>query len=173
MAGWDVVNGRHFNQSDVYLAYLPLAHIMEFISEHVFMFWGVTIGYGSPRTIFDSSVENCKGDLRELRPTFMVGVPAIWESARKTIITSISKKSPDVQKEFWDALRDKQNSFEEGRAFSSERDAVTFSGVRGIFGGRLRFTMTGGSGIAKRTQEFISFAVAPITGGFGMTETTG
>jgi long-chain acyl-CoA synthetase len=173
VAGWDIVNGRHFDHNDVYLAYLPLAHIMEFISEHVFLFWGVCIGYGSPRTLFDTSVEGCKGDLRELRPTFMVGVPAIWERARKSIMASIAASSPDQQAVFWDALRDKKKAFEDGAIFPSERDTAAFSNVRGLFGGRLRFMMTGGSGIAKHTQEFISFVVAPVTGGFGMTETTG
>lgn len=173
VAGWDIVNGRHFDHNDVYLAYLPLAHIMEFISEHVFLFWGVCIGYGSPRTLFDTSVEGCKGDLRELRPTYMVGVPAIWERARKSIMASIATFSPDQQTVFWDALRDKKKAFEDGAIFPSERDTAAFSSVRGLFGGRLRFMMTGGSGIAKHTQEFISFVVAPVTGGFGMTETTG
>ena len=173
VAGWDIVNGRHFSQNDVYLGYLPLAHIMEFISEHAMLYWGVCIGYGSPRSLFDSSVKGCKGDLRELCPTYMVGVPAIWETARKSILASIAVSSPDQQTAFWDALRDKKKAFADGATFPSERDEAAFSNVRSIFGGRLRFMMTGGSGIAKHTQEFISFVVAPVTGAFGMTETTG
>ncbi|CAG8955433.1 hypothetical protein HYFRA_00010298 [Hymenoscyphus fraxineus] len=172
VSGWNITWGGHFDSNDVVLAYLPLAHIMEFISEHGFLYWGVPMGYGTPRTLFDHSVQNCKGDLTELRPTYMVGVPAIWESARKSIVASIGAYPPDKQTAFWDALRDKQRNFEEGVVFPSEREAA-FSGVRGIFGGRLRFMMTGGSGIAKHTQEFISFSLAPITGGFGMTETCG
>jgi long-chain acyl-CoA synthetase len=61
---------------DVYLGYLPLAHILEFTSEHTIIYNGGKIGYGSPRTLVDSSVRNCKGDLGELRPTIMAGVPA-------------------------------------------------------------------------------------------------
>lgn len=172
VSGWDVTWGKHFDHNDVYLAYLPLAHIMEFISEHAFLFWGVPMGYGSPRTLFDSAVQGCKGDLTELSPTYMVGVPAIWESARKSILASITAYSPDEHTAFWEAIRDKQKAFEDGTYFPIEREAA-FAKVRGIFGGRLRFMMTGGSGIAKHTQEFISFSLAPITGGFGMTETTG
>lgn len=62
--------------TDVYLGYLPLAHILEFTCEHVIIFTGGKIGYGSPRTLVDASVRNCKGDLGELRPTVMAGVPA-------------------------------------------------------------------------------------------------
>jgi long-chain acyl-CoA synthetase len=146
---------------------------MEFISEHVMLFWGVLIGYGSPRTLFDSSVENCKGDLRELSPTFIVAVPAIWESARKSILASVAASPAEEQANFWDTLKNKQKAFQGGVEFSLEQDTAAFSKVRELFGGRLRFSMTGGSGIAKHTQEFISFVIAPVTGGFGMTETTG
>jgi long-chain acyl-CoA synthetase len=88
-------------------------------------------------------------------------------------LASITASPPDQQALFWDALRDKKKAFEDGAVFPSERDTAAFSKVRDIFGGRLRFSMTGGSGIAKNTQEFISFVVAPVTGGFGMTETSG
>lgn len=145
---------------------------MEFISEHVFLFWGVSIGYGSPRTLFPSSVENCKGDLAELSPTYICAVPAILESARKNIMSSLSGLSPEQQKVFWDTYNDKKQSFENGMVFDEKREEV-FDKARGVFGGRLRFMMTGGSNLAKNTQEFMSFVIAPVTGGYAMTETTG
>lgn len=92
---------------------------------------------------------------------------------RKSIIATITATSPEQQTAFWDALGDKKRAFSEGTEFPNERDTTTFSAIRGIFGGRLRYMMTGGSGIAKNTQEFLSFVVAPVTGGYGMTETTG
>ena len=172
VSGWDTINGRHFDSRDRYLAYLPLAHIMEFIIEHVMIFWGVSINYGTPRTLYDSSVKNCQGDLRELRPTFMVGVPAIIEAIRKSIMNTLKGFTEQEQALFWETLKDKTKAFYDGVQFPQDRD-VLFSKVRSIFGGELRFMMTGGSGIAKHTQEFVSFVVAPVTGGFGMTETTG
>src|SRR5438034_4582056 len=68
---------------DVLLAYLPLAHVLEFTVEHVCMFWGVAMGYGTTRTLTDASVRNCLGDIRELKASLMTGVPAVWESIRK------------------------------------------------------------------------------------------
>jgi long-chain acyl-CoA synthetase len=38
------------------------------------------MGYGSPKSLTDLSVRNCKGDLRELQPTIMAGVPAVCKS---------------------------------------------------------------------------------------------
>lgn len=162
--------GRHFDDDDCYLAHLPLAHVLEFAFEHACLFWGVCLGYGSPRTLFDSSVEGCKGDLRELRPTFMLGVPAIWETVRKAIVTLIAASSPDKQITFWEALGAKK-TISGSAIFPPDQDEAAFCEARDLLGGRLRFMLTGGGPIAEHTQEFISLVVAPLVNGFGLTET--
>lgn len=48
--------------------------------ENACLFWGGTMGYASPKTLMDSAVRNCEGDLRAFKPTIMVGVPAVWEA---------------------------------------------------------------------------------------------
>lgn len=53
------------------LGYLPLAHIYGFVFELVAQYWGATIGYARYRTLTDSSVRNCKGDLREFKPQLL------------------------------------------------------------------------------------------------------
>ena len=76
---------------DTFLAFLPCAHILEYIVEVLMQFIGCTIGYGRIKTLTDTSVRGCLGDLREFRPTIMIGVPAIWETIRKGIITKVSQ----------------------------------------------------------------------------------
>ena len=75
--------------NDTFLAFLPCAHILEYIVEVVMQFIGCTIGYGRIKTLTDASVRGCLGDLREFKPTIMIGVPAIWETIRKGIITKV------------------------------------------------------------------------------------
>jgi len=53
------------------LAYLPTAHIYGFVFELTAQFWGSIIGYARIRTLTDTSVRNCKGDLREFKPQFL------------------------------------------------------------------------------------------------------
>lgn len=53
---------------DTFLAFLPLAHILEFIVEASFIFAGITCGYGKIKTLTDTSVRNCKGDIAEFKP---------------------------------------------------------------------------------------------------------
>ncbi|EXJ93246.1 hypothetical protein A1O3_01803 [Capronia epimyces CBS 606.96] len=171
VAGFDIVLGRHFDNTDRYLAYLPLAHVLEFAFEHCCLFWGVCLGYGSPRTLFDSAVYACKGDLRELRPTYMIGVPAIWETARKAILALVRTFSPGKQAIFWETLEAKKAAIGSGATFSRQQDDTVFFQAREPLGGSLRFMLTGGGPIAEPTQEFLSFVVAPLINGFGLTET--
>jgi len=54
--------------SDTYLAFLPLAHILEFVVEMGLSFAGMPIGYGRVKTLTDASVRECKGDIAEFKP---------------------------------------------------------------------------------------------------------
>ena len=45
----------YLNQSDSYLAYLPLAHILEFVVECYMMYYGIAIGYGRVKTLTSNS----------------------------------------------------------------------------------------------------------------------
>jgi long-chain acyl-CoA synthetase len=55
-----------FTKDDTYLAFLPLAHILEFVVENSFIFAGMPIGYGRVKTLTDASVRECKGDLTDI-----------------------------------------------------------------------------------------------------------
>ncbi|RMD44597.1 hypothetical protein DV735_g528, partial [Chaetothyriales sp. CBS 134920] len=93
MAGVQSVVAPFVGPADALLTYLPQSHIFEYMFENLCLFWGGTMGYGNPRTLSDASVRNCKGDIREFRPTILIGVPAVWESVKKGII---AKKLKDA-----------------------------------------------------------------------------
>ena len=133
------------------------------------------MGYGSPRTVSDTSMRNSKGDIREFRPTVLVGVPFIWESVKKGIISKIEKSSLLVRTLFWTALSAKSTMMwsNEWIPGAGILDAVIFSKVKEATGGNLRLCMNGGGPIAKDTQRFISMVIAPMVLGYGLTETAG
>ncbi|KAI8078679.1 uncharacterized protein BX664DRAFT_342473 [Halteromyces radiatus] len=172
IAGVNILLGRVVSTSDSMMAYLPLAHVLEFTVENACVFWGVTLGYASVRTLTDASVRNCKGDIKEFRPTLMTGVPAVWESIRKGILNKINSASPSAQKIFNKAYSTKSWLFERGMP-SKILDTVVFSKIREQVGGRLRFALSGGAPISLETQKFLSVCICPILGGFGMTESCG
>lgn len=130
------------------------------------------MGYGNPKTLSDTSVKNCKGDIREFRPTVLVGVPAVWESVKKGIEAKVNAGSAIVRNLFWGALWAKMNMMHYGLPGAGVLDAVVFKKVKEATGGRLRICMNGGGPIAKDTQNFISMAITPMINGYGLTETT-
>ncbi|EED18506.1 fatty acid activator Faa4, putative [Talaromyces stipitatus ATCC 10500] len=172
VAGVTVIVGPYIGPGDSLLTYLPLAHILEFVFENACMFWGGTMGYGNPRTLSDSSVRNCKGDIREFKPTILVGVPAVFETVKKGILAQLNKASFVVKNMFWGALSAKQFLLQTGLPGAGVLDAVVFRKLREATGGRLRILMNGGGPIAKDTLKFISYAIAPMISGYGLTETT-
>ncbi|KAH8698221.1 hypothetical protein GQ44DRAFT_718305 [Phaeosphaeriaceae sp. PMI808] len=173
VAGASSIVGEYFSPSDKLLAYLPLAHIIEFVFENASLFWGTTLGYGSPKTLTDASVRNCKGDIAEFQPTVFVGVPAVWELIKKGIIARVQSSGMVRRNLFWAALSTKQALLAMGLPGSALIDALVFGPIRAATGGKLRVGMNGGGPLARDTQIFMSMTLAPIITGYGLTETSG
>ncbi|KAK2044137.1 AMP-binding enzyme [Colletotrichum somersetense] len=172
VAGVSAVVQPFIGPGDGLLTYLPLAHILEFVFENACIYWGSTMGYGNPKTLSDNSVRNCAGDIREFKPSVMVGVPAVWETVKKGIIAKVNAGSPLVKTLFWNALAAKTHMMNVGVPGSGVLDSVVFKKLKEATGGRLKLCMNGGGPIAKETQQFISMAIAPMIIGYGLTETT-
>ena len=154
-------------------AYLPLAHIFELVLENAVIFLGATLGYGNPRTLADTSMRNCPGDMRAFRPTVMVGVPQIWETIKKGVEAKVAASGALARTLFWSAYNVKSFMVARGLPFQTVFDGAVFGKVRHMTGGRLRFVINGASGIAADTQHFMSMVVAPMINGYGLTETCG
>ncbi|KAF7888042.1 uncharacterized protein EAF02_002583 [Botrytis sinoallii] len=153
IAGANSIVGDYLGPSDTLLAYLPLAHIFEFVFENACLYWGALMGYGHPRTLSETSMKNCKVDILELKPTLLVGVPSVWETVKKGVIANVTKV------------------VQFGLPGTSILDTVVFNKVKQATGGRLRFCMNGAGPISQQTQEFISHTITPMISGYGSTET--
>jgi long-chain acyl-CoA synthetase len=172
VAGVTTIVGQYIGPADALLTYLPLAHILEYVVENAFVHWGTLMGYANPRTLSDQSVRNCKGDIREFKPTVMVGVPAVWETIKKGIVSKVEGGSALTKNLFWGALAAKNFLMDNGLPGTGLLDALVFKKLKDATGGRLRFCMNGGGPISKETRRFISMAMCPMIGGYGLTETT-
>ncbi|PSN69308.1 acetyl-CoA synthetase-like protein [Corynespora cassiicola Philippines] len=172
IAGVNVIVAKYIGPGDSLLAYLPAAHILEFVFENACLFWGGTMGYGTIRTLSDTSVRKCNGDIRELKPSILVGVPQVWETVKKGIIGKVEAGGALTKNIFWGALAAKSFLLGSGLPGSGLLDAIVFNKVKDATGGRLRICMNGGGPIAKETQRFISLAITPMISGYGLTETT-
>ncbi|KAF2119428.1 hypothetical protein BDV96DRAFT_610450 [Lophiotrema nucula] len=173
IAGVNVVVEEHMAPGERLLAYLPLAHIIEFVFENAALYWGGVMGYGSPRTLTDQSVRKCLGDIRAFKPSVMVGVPAVWESVKKGITSKVGAPGSFKSRMFWGAMATKQNMLYWGLPGVKALDSLVFNKIKEATGGNLRIVLNGGGAIAEGTLQFISFAICPMLNGYGLTETAG
>ena len=157
-----ILLGHHLTDKDTFLAYLPLAHVLEYIVELVMVFVGVPCGYGRIKTLTDASVRNCKGDISAFKPSIMVGVPAVWETIRKGIIAKINSGGSIKKAVFNGAMYVKKNNIP---VLAQIADNLILSGVRAATGGRLRIALSGGAAISRDTQEFLTTALVTIIQG--------
>ncbi|KAK6852389.1 hypothetical protein PG990_010038 [Apiospora arundinis] len=171
VAGVSVVVQPFIGPGDGLLTYLPLAHILEFVFENAAIFWGTTMGYGNPKTLSDTSVRNCAGDIREFKPSVLVGVPAVWESVKKGITAKVAASGAVSQNLFWAAMWAKSKLMGAGLPGSGLLDAIVFKKIKEATGGKLKLCLNGGGPVSRDTQHFISMAIAPMIIGYGLTET--
>ncbi|XP_072981743.1 long chain acyl-CoA synthetase 9, chloroplastic [Typha angustifolia] len=167
-------------KKDIYLAYLPLAHILELAAEAVMVAAGCAIGYGSPLTLTDTSnkIKNgTKGDASALRPTLMTAVPAILDRVRDGVRKKVDTKG-GIAKKLFDVAYGRRLAAINGSWFGAwglEKilwDILVFRKVRAILGGHVRFLLSGGAPLSGDTQRFINICLgAPIGQGYGLTET--
>lgn len=163
-------------EDDIYIGYLPLAHILELVVEFLAFYDGIAIGYANTKTL-TGSVADCKNDIMELRPTMMAGVPVIWERIRKTVNSQLATQPTYLQYLFQAAVWIKSKMIENGLTLEGNRvpilDSVVFSKTRHTVGGRLRAVLSGGAPLTGTTHNFLRACFAcPVTQGYGLTETT-
>ncbi|KDR71502.1 hypothetical protein GALMADRAFT_102472 [Galerina marginata CBS 339.88] len=167
------VFGPHLPAGGRFIAYLPLAHVLEYVVELCAIFVGITCGYARPKTLTDASVRNCQGDLSALKPNVMFGVPAVWETIRKAVMGKVNSGG-FVTKHFFNlALGLKKYAGPWIPGVNWLVDTVVLQKIKEAVGGDIHFAVNGGAAISKDTQEFFNLAVMPLTQGYGLTETCG
>jgi len=159
--------------NDVHLTYLPLAHILAFILEIGCITMGASLGAGNPRTLNDSAMQNCKGDITELRPTFLVGVPGVYDKIKAGISSRI-EKGGKLQKFLFNlAYQSKKAAKIQGKD-TPIWNFLLFNKFKTAIGGRVRFIVSGGAPLSSECCEYLSVLFgAPVVQGYGLTETCG
>lgn len=163
LAGVYHLLGHHVRADDTFLAFLPLAHILEFVVELTMFSFGVKTGYGRVKTLTDASVRKCKGDIFTFRPSILVGVPQLWETIRKGIVSKVNASGTLRKSVFNGAMALKKSNLP---VLADVADAAVLSGVRAATGGRLRLAMCGGAALSRETQEFLSVALVTMLQGW-------
>ncbi|CAF1359072.1 unnamed protein product [Adineta ricciae] len=162
-------------ENDIYIAYLPLAHILELCCEILIYYMGVKMGYSSPQTLTDQSTaikRGQKGDLQVLRPNIMCCVPTILDRIYRTVLEKVNQSNIFRRHLFQLAYKIKVKRLEEGLD-SSYLDKLIFARLNQmILGGRVKTMMCGGAVLSGETQRFVQAALCvTLFQGYGLTET--
>lgn len=165
-----------FDSDDVSLVFLPMAHV----AERVLSFYG-RINYGICAA-YASSVPAVLEEVQEVRPTVFGSVPRIFEKAYARIQSEVDKAPPAKQKAFrWaegvahQVVQKWQAGQRIGPGLSlqySLANKLVFSKLRQVFGGNVKYYVTGAAPIPRRILEFFWGAGFPIYEVYGQTEAT-
>jgi long-chain acyl-CoA synthetase len=127
------------------------------------------------------TLKNIPLNIRETRPHFLLSVPALAKSFRKTIEKGVREKGSKVEGLFRRALKlaydYNGDGWNKGQGLKKLRkmilalyDRILFSKIRESFGGRLEFFVGGGALLDIELQRFFYAIGIPMFQGYGLTE---
>lgn len=138
---------------DVYLAYLPLAHILELFAEITLLAMGCTVCYADPKTLTSAGASPI-GALEQFSPTLMAGVPKIWDIIKTNVERKIAASSPIVKFLVNTALEARSFAISHGYDTPLFK-LLVFKKFAKVVGGRLRASISGGGPLNPDIQVFI------------------
>ncbi len=165
------------DEDDEQILVLPLAHIFAKLLE-----W-VTVTKGSSMA-FGESFAKLADNMKEVRPTFMCLVPRVYEKVFAKIQSNFAEKRKKAIARLlidWavGVGRRRSAAQQKGRkaggmlAFQGGlADKLVFKKVKDIFGGRVRFFVSGGAPLSREIAEFFHAMGLLVLEGYGLTETT-
>ncbi|MBD3410784.1 MAG: AMP-binding protein [Ignavibacteriales bacterium] len=127
------------------------------------------------------TIKNIPRNIREIKPTFLLSVPALAKNFRKNIEAGIAAKGGLAKKLFEIGLRAtyRYNGLGHDRGAGVRKlhaplaklfDAILLRKVRAAFGGELEFFVGGGALLDIELQRFFYAIGIPMFQGYGLTE---
>ena len=155
---------------DLQLLYLPLAQSFAHICLVTAIDAGVTTAYArSHRTVM--------ADVRTFAPTFLCAVPSLFErvmASREQVVASAGWLEKTVAA-WTTGSRVAADAAADSGLLGTARRALTERLVRKpmreLFGGRMRFAISGGAPLQSAVGEYFAGHGLPILEGYGLTET--
>ncbi|XP_031276603.1 long chain acyl-CoA synthetase 6, peroxisomal-like [Pistacia vera] len=156
-----------FSPSDVYISYLPLAHIYERANQVMTVYFGVSVGFyqGDNMKLMD--------DLAALRPTIFCSVPRLYNRIYAGITNAVKTSGVLKERLFNAAYNSKKQALLSGKNPSPMWDKLVFNKIREKLGGRIRFMCSGASPLSPDVMDFLKICFGGrVSEGYGMTETS-
>ena len=166
------------------LIILPLDHCFaHVVGFYIMMSVGATAATTQVGRTPLETLKNIPLNIKEVRPHFILSVPALAKTFKKNIEQGIRAKGPTAVRLFNWGMKVRQVYFGDSNLdFKGFRlflkplvwffDRIIFSKVRENFGGELRFFIGGGALLDKDLQKFYVGIGMPMFQGYGLSEAT-
>ena len=166
------------------LIILPLDHCFaHVVGFYVMIACGASVATVQVGATPMETLNNIPLNIREVRPHFLLSVPALAKNFRKNIESSIRAKGPAAERLFELALRTaycyNQDGYSRGKGWRFVLwpavklfDLLLFRKVREAFGGSLKFFVGGGALLDAELQRFFYAIGIPMFQGYGLSEAT-
>jgi long-chain acyl-CoA synthetase len=161
-----------FAEGNSTLMFLPLAHIFARIVEVGCVSSGVKLG-------FSTGVPQLVEELGMFHPTWVFSVPRVFE---KVYNSAQHKAHADGKGKIFDYAAKVSEEFsrqtQAGRVKlltkvqHSVFDKLVYSKLRDVFGGKIKYAVSGGAALGERLGHFFMGAGIHVLEGYGLTETT-
>ena len=166
------------------LIILPLDHCFaHVVGFYIMIACGASVATTEVGRTPMETLKNIPINIKEVRPHFLLSVPALAKNFRKSIETSIRKKGKGVERMFSFALKTsylyQADGYTKGRGWRALLkpavmlfDKILYSKVREAFGGELQFFIGGGALLDSELQRFFYAVGIPMFQGYGLSEAT-
>ncbi|KAG2224348.1 hypothetical protein INT45_006748 [Circinella minor] len=152
------------DSTDIYISYLPLAHVFERAAQGVHIFQGAAIGYYQGDTL------KLLDDIAELRPTVFCSVPRLFNKIYDKVLAGVKAKGGVSQYLFNTAFNQKKANIHK-TVHHWLWDRVVFGQVRAKLGGRIKFILSGSAPVSPDVMDFMRICFsARVFEGYGQTE---
>jgi long-chain acyl-CoA synthetase len=164
-----------FGEHDIALSVLPLSHVFERQAMYMYLYKGMAV-------YFAESLQTIGPNLREVRPTVLVGVPRIFEKIYARIRERAAEAgrlgaamldwSVSVAREYAEYVIAHKPVPLFLKLKHSIASKLVFSKWQNAFGGRMRLLVSGGAALPEDLSYIYIGAGIPIVQGYGLTETS-
>ncbi|XP_017697272.2 long chain acyl-CoA synthetase 4-like isoform X1 [Phoenix dactylifera] len=159
---------EQFHEDDVYLSYLPLAHIFDRVIEELFIFQGASIGF------WRGDIKLLVEDIGVLKPTVFCAVPRVLDRIYSGLQDKIFSGGFLKQTLFNFAYKYKLRNMNRGSKHDEASpilDKIVFNKVKQGLGGKVRLILSGAAPLATHVEAFLRVVTcAHVVQGYGLTE---
>ncbi|ORX40378.1 acetyl-CoA synthetase-like protein [Piromyces finnis] len=157
---------RYVSHEDVYLSYLPLAHVFERVVQTTVAFYGGKIGF------YQGDTGKLLDDASVLKPTLFASVPRLLNRIYDAVWDNINKTGGFTAWLFNFAYNSKKRGLKRGSNTHWLWDRIVFNNIRNKLGGNVKAIYSGSAPLSADVTDFLNICFScDVQEGYGQTET--